>query len=112
MSGDEKAQQIGQVVTAYQTAKVELAHLEQKLKKVGQVYTEVGQALEKGYQAEYKIENGHFRLSYSRSGNENISGILLNEETLVALLMEREAARKKTYELHTQLKNLGITNLE
>jgi prefoldin subunit 5 len=114
MSGDEKTQQIGQVVTEYQAAKVELAHLNQKLKTIGDVYTEVGRALTSAYSStgEFKIENGHFRFSYGRHGNQNLAASLLNEEALVAVIVERDAFEKKVQSLRAQMKSLGITNLE
>ena len=113
MSGDEKAEQIGRVVTEYQTAKIDLAHLEQKLKKIGGAYTEVGQALCEGSSIrEFKIEGGHLNFIYTRRGEENIASNLLNEEALVTVIVERDNARKKVSELRKQLNALGITNLE
>lgn len=113
MSEDEKAQQIGKIVTEYQAAKVALAHLEQKVKSVGDAYTEVGEAIAPRTGASggnFKIEKNHFRLIYSR--NENIAASLLNEESLVSLITEREEARNKAAALRAQLNALGITNLQ
>jgi len=114
MSEDEKAQQIGKVVTEYQAAKVALAHLEQKVKSVGETYAEVGEAIVPrggGSSLGFKIEKNHLRLVYSRTGNELVTN-LLNEESLVSLIVEREEARNKCSALRTQLNSLGITNLQ
>jgi hypothetical protein len=113
MSGDEKAEQIGRAVTEYQTAKVELAHLEQKIRKIGEAYTEVGQALsERSSMRDFKIEGGHFHFLYRRTENENLAASLLNEQALVAVIIERDSARKRVSELRSRLNALGITNLE
>ncbi|MFZ1203731.1 MAG: hypothetical protein WAN97_05435 [Candidatus Acidiferrales bacterium] len=113
MSGDEKAQQIGQVVTEYQSAKVDLAHVEQKLKRIGNTYTEVGSALSgTSSMSDFKIENGHFQFVYPRHLTEPVGVNLLNEQELITVISERNRLSKQVAELRSQLQNLGITSVE
>lgn len=114
MTSDEKAQQIGRIVTEYQTTKVDLAHVEGKLKAIGAAYTQMGSSLggsQSGYQ-DFKIEGGHIVYRYQRSGGEQLGQNLLGEEGLIGILNEREKLQKKLAELREQLRTLGITNLE
>jgi len=114
MSEDEKMQQIGLTVRQYQSAKVDLAQLNQKLAQVGETYKEVGHAIVNPMSSsgDFKIDGKHFHLVYSHAENENLSAKLLNEESLVALVVERDAAKEKVSNLRAQLNALGITNLE
>lgn len=110
MSGDEKAQQVGQVVTQFQQAKVDLAHLEQKLRKIGNTCSAVGRALsgESSSVDEYSVEI----LRYSSHLNINPSVELLTEESLLAVISERDKLKKLVSELLAQMRALGITNLQ
>ena len=104
MSGDEKAQQVGQLVRQLQDAKEELAHLNLKIGSVSRAYKEAGESITKG--GDYHIESSHFRLS--RVTEINVATLLLNENDLVALLEERNQAWKKVEVLCAELRGLGI----
>lgn len=111
MSEDEKAKQIGLIVTEYHKAKVELAHLKQKLKRIGEAYNEVGRSLSEESYRGLKIENSHLQVLYSPS-KEKLSEVLLDEQSLLSVIVERDAAQKRVNELHEQLKALGLANLQ
>jgi predicted ATP-grasp superfamily ATP-dependent carboligase len=114
MSGDEKEQQIGRTVTEYQRAKVDLAHLEKKLKTVAEIYQEVSKAVLHPISGsgDYEVEDGKFKLRYALHENLNPADFILGHDALVALVGERDEAKKKADDLHAQLKSLGITSLE
>lgn len=113
MTTDEKAQQIGLAVSEYQAAKTDLAHLEQKVSQVGEVYKQVGESLaNRSGMSDYKIEGGSFQVLYGRTGKGPLTDLLLDEAHLVALIKERDEARTTVRKLREKLKSLGITSVE
>src|SRR5579884_4311763 len=111
MSGEEKAQQIGQLVTEYQAASVELAHANQRLKRIGEAFSEVGRALTspRASSGDYRIENGQLKMLYTPPEAGNLAANLVSEKELIALIVERDEAQKKVTQLRSQLAALGIT---
>jgi hypothetical protein len=108
MSEDEKARQIGSILKQYSEAKITLAHVDTKLKRVSETYKKCGQAIEQSA-ARLTIEHGHLRDSYTPDFD---AACLLDEAKLVELLNERLAAEKLVAQLSEEMKDLGNSNVK
>ena len=113
MTEEEKMLQIGRATEELQSAKINLAHLKQKIKIVSQIYTEAGRTLSEISKDmhSFEIKDGHFHLSYASHIKADISENLLNEQALVSLITEYENAIKEVDSLRKQLRELEITVL-
>jgi hypothetical protein len=110
MSGDEKAAQIGESVQAYQAAKVECAHIEQKVKQVFRAYIDAGESMDerKGTITEPQLVNGVLKIGW-RDGDPLKH--LMNEKELTIIVQERDQARKKLAAAKQLMNSLGITGV-
>ena len=110
MSNEEKLQQIGAATIAYQAAKVELAHIDQKIDRVFSTYREAGQTMDRrGSAHEPKLVNGKLQLGWY---NPNASAAdLLNETDLTTLVTERDKARKCMEDAKKAMTDLGLINV-
>jgi hypothetical protein len=109
MSEDEKEKQIGVALKRYSEAKITLAHLDTKLKRVSETYKRCGQAIEQGVAARLTIEHGHLRDSHAQDFD---AACLLDEAKLIELLNERSSAEKLVAQLSQEMKDLGISNVK
>ena len=111
MSGEEKKAQIGEAVTAYQAAKTECAHIDQKIDRVYSTYRTVGETMNKtrGSIEETLIKDG--KLAFGYVSDRIDASFLLNASELTALILERDEARKRKDEAYLVMRDLGITNL-
>jgi len=103
MSDEEKACQIGNAVLGLNDAKVELAHLNEKLRSVMDAYAAV-------IDAESKDELAAVSEQISLSGKPSAS-YLMNEKQLAELLHSQESAKRQVEQSTNQLMRLGITTL-
>jgi len=112
MSDNEKLEQIGRVLTHYQSAKVEVAHLAEKIRRVAQTYAEVAQFLqdESSKTARVRFIEGELCRVFTPANAEAIE--LLNEADLCKLLEERDQAINAVASFLKQLREFGITNVE
>ena len=113
MSGEEKAAQIGLAVTEYQTAKVELAHVQKKVSTVADAYSIAADSMKNGGKSPMDrphIEMNTVKFPYSR--NPNCAPTLLNEAGVIALIRELESAEQRLKKADEEMKALGITNMQ
>jgi hypothetical protein len=103
MSEQEKAMQIAEAVIEYQAAKVELAHIEDKLLAVGEAYSNAGNVF-----GRHRNASGPAELRYL---NGKDLDLLLNGSELKDLMAERDAARKSMEVARARMASLGIGNL-
>jgi len=110
MSGDEKAAQIGNAVSEYQTAKIELAHIEKKIETIFETYRTVGACMDKsrGTVEPPKIKEGKLDLGW-RSFDP---GNLLNSADLIAVIKERDTAQARLDDARREMRDLGITGVD
>jgi len=111
MSGDEKAKQIGNATTELQTAKVECAHIRQKLDRVQAAYRDAGEKPNKSDLDLFRIRviNGKLRFG---EGSIASPSDLMNESEFTELLLEYDTARKRVKSAVGTLQSLGITGLK
>jgi hypothetical protein len=111
MSGEEKAAQIGIAVTEYQTAKVELAHLEKILETIFKTYLDLGSCMDRsrGSVERPRIKDG--KLSFGWRAHDFDPTNLLNAEDLMKVLREQETAQARFDAAKKTLTDLGITGL-
>lgn len=111
MSGGEKATQIGAAVQELQDAKVEVAHIEQKVAALAAIYGECATALKERPPFEILgIEHG--KLKFKRSFTPVDLSRLLDEAGLYALIEERSKARLRQEKAAAAVRALGITTVE
>lgn len=113
MGEDEKAQQIGRAVSEYQTAKVDCAHIEQKVKRIFDTYQAAGDSMDsrKGSGlGEARLENGKVKLAWWSPEKFSVSD-LLNETDLAVVLAERDKARERLERAKKVMVSLGITGV-
>lgn len=111
MSGDEKAKQIGNAVSECQTAKVEFAHIRQKLERVQAAYRDAGEKPNKADPDLFKMRlmSGKIRFGEGSIGSPSD---LMNESELTAFLLEYDVARKRVKKAVEMLQRLGITDVK
>ena len=111
MSGDEKAKQIGNAVSECQTAKVELAHICQKLERVQAAYRDAGEKPNKSDPDLFRMRliSGKIRFGEGSVGSPSD---LMNESEFTGLLLEYDTARKRVKGAVETLHSLGITDLK
>src|SRR5690242_3563697 len=113
MSGDEKNAQIGAAVSEYQAAKVEVAHIEQKIARIFATYLSAGKSMDKqhGSIQEPKLYDGKLVMGWW--GHEKLStDDLLNAEALAGVIAERDKARQRLKAAKDKMENLGITGIQ
>ena len=111
MSNDEKNAQIGEAVSEYQAAKVDLAHIEEKIHRIFKAYREIGATMDKnrGTTFEPTLENGQIKFGY-HPGQVNPADIL-NVNDLAMVIAERDKARQRLASVRDTLNRLGITGI-
>jgi hypothetical protein len=112
MSGDEKNAQIGAAVSEYQAAKIEVAHIEQKLDRIFKAYRDAGGTMDRqrGTTSEPTIENGKVKFGW---GYEKINPAdILNVTDLAVVIEERDKARQRLRVAKDAMTRLGITGVE
>jgi tetrahydromethanopterin S-methyltransferase subunit G len=111
MSEDEKNAQIGAAVAEYQQAKIEVAHIEEKIDRIFKAYREAGGTMDKhrGTVSEPTLIDGKVKFGWYAP---NVSAAdILNETDLAVVIDERDKARKRLDEAHRKMRSLGITGL-
>ncbi|MGA9986244.1 MAG: hypothetical protein WA383_14565 [Terriglobales bacterium] len=111
MTADDKNAQIGAAVSDYQTAKVELAHIEQKIDKVFLAYREAGNTMDRYNKTPHEptLENG--RVKFAWYTKDVTAADILNEQDLAVLINERDTARVRLEHAKTIMTRLGITGV-
>jgi hypothetical protein len=111
MTADDKNAQIGAAVSEYQVAKVEAAHIEQKIDKVFLAYREAGNTMDRQNRTpqEPTLVDGKIKFGWY-TGKVSAADIL-NEADLAALIVERDKARKRLEDAKKVMTSLGITGL-
>jgi hypothetical protein len=111
MSDDEKARQIGDAVTEYQSAKIDAAHVQNKVERVFQTYREIGETMNRrhGTTTEPRISDGKLIFGYTAS--KLSASDLFNEADLLNLIQERDKARGRLADARKFLDDLGITGI-
>lgn len=107
MSNDEKQLQIAAAVTEYQAAKIECAHVETKIAQICQVFRQVGDSMLRGGTGP-KLVDGKLHFSYDRG---ELASSLMNEGEFTALIVERDAARKRLSDAKLMMESLGLGGL-
>jgi UDP-N-acetylglucosamine enolpyruvyl transferase len=107
MSDEEKQLQIAAAVTAYQAAKIECAHIDKKIGQICQVFRQVGDSMLRGG-TEPKLVDGKLHFSYDRG---EFAASLMNEAEFTALIVVRDAARKRLSDAKQMMESLGLGNL-
>jgi hypothetical protein len=112
MGEDEKAAQVGHAVQEYQAAKIECAHIDQKINKVAESYRLVGNAI--GFSVaenrQPQIVDGKLKFEFPGVADHQL--LLPNEPELTQLLIEREQSRAIRDDAKRRLNDLGIVGLD
>jgi hypothetical protein len=113
MSGDEKAMQVGQAVQAYQAAKIECAHIERKIDRVGAAYRVIGGFIglqtPEAHQPRMAGEKLHL---HSSASDDDFFRFLLNEHELTELFAERDRLRSARDLARKAMNQLGIVGID
>ncbi len=110
MSDEEKTIQIGKAVTECQEAKINLAEVEHRVKRVAEAYKEAARSFETPPpSAEPQVVDGRVEFLYLR--DKGIADFLMNGAELAELLKERDSARSRVEAAAHLLTSLGITTL-
>lgn len=112
MGEDEKLKQTGRVLMQYQAAKVELAHLTERIRSVGKTYAEVAQFLqdENTKATPIRFIDGELCSVFNSTGETSIE--LLDDADLCKLLTDRDNAKQAVAILLAQLREFGVTSVE
>ncbi len=111
MNGDEKNAQIGEAVSEYQTAKIEVAHIEQKIDKVFLAYREAGNTMDRQHRTPQEpiLVDGKIKFGWYTA---NVTAAdILNEADLATLIVERDKARQRLKMAKDIMNKLGITGV-
>ena len=111
MGEDEKNAQIGAAVSEYQQAKIEVAHIEQKIERIFAAYREAGRTMDKhhGSISEPQLVDGGVKFGWyapNLSAND-----ILNASDLAVVIGERDQARKRLKDATQKMNSLGITGV-
>ena len=112
MTIDDKNAQIGVAVSEYQAAKVDLAHIEQKIERVFLAYREAGSMMDRQKRSplqEPTIVDG--KISFGWYTTAVTAADILNEADLLVLVAERDKARQRLKVAKDRMNNLGIVGM-
>jgi len=111
MTADDKNSQIGAAVSEYQSAKIEVARIEQRIETVFLAYREAGNTMDRQNRTpqEPTIVDGKIKFGWY-TGKVSTADIL-NETDLKVLIEERDKARQRLKVAKDIMNNLGITGM-
>jgi hypothetical protein len=111
MTADDKNAQIGAAVSEYQGAKIEVAHIEQKIEHVFLAYREAGNTMDKAQRTPQEPTIVDGKVKFGWYTGKITAADLLNEKELIPLIMERDKARVRLEEAQKAMSRLGITGV-
>jgi hypothetical protein len=112
MSGEEKAAQIGNAVSEYQTAKVELAHIEKRIETVFSTYLKAGASMDRSRGTPSPPRFKDEQLIIGWYGGDVHLNNLLNAEELAKIVRERDEAQARFIRAKKSMEALGITSVD
>ena len=112
MSDTEKNAQLGMAAVGYQKAKADLSQIETKLMCILRAYSSLGQIAndterDRKADSELRLVHGELQADRTTVAGEDVVGYA----ALCALVMERDAARKRLKEAKQLMESLGLGDL-